>query len=322
MMRVKLMHTRDFSVGLALLALVIGLELGSQFMHGRTFFDAYNIARISRDFSFVGIAAIGAVMVIVSGGVDLSAGSVMGLSAVTFAALYTLQKWSAPLCLAGAISVGGLAGFVNGALIGYAGLPPFIATLGMMSIAAGLSYMFTQGLNISILWKEDPPSVSIPLQMLGDHSFIFMHVLCVAAAIILSRTVWGRYVYALGSNEECSRFSGLNVPWIKIGIYTLPDFSAGWPALLMRCDTVTRLLPLARDTNCRSLPHVSLAARVFRRPRHSYRGHTRRVHPAIFERRSHTLRRKEEYVQIVYGLTIVIAVALDHLRGKSLFRKS
>ena len=155
MMRVKLMHTRDFSVGLALLALVIGLELGSQFMHGRTFFDAYNIARISRDFSFVGIAAIGAVMVIVSGGVDLSAGSVMGLSAVTFAALYTLQKWSAPLCLAGAISVGGLAGFVNGALIGYAGLPPFIATLGMMSIAAGLSYMFTQGLNISILWKED-----------------------------------------------------------------------------------------------------------------------------------------------------------------------
>lgn len=318
----KLFKLREFGVLAALILMVIGLEAGSRLMHDRTFFDAYNIQRITRDFSFVGIAAIGAVIVIISGGVDLSAGSIMGLSAVTLASLYTMGKFSPLVSLAAALLVGALCGFVNGFFIGKVKVPPFIATLGMLSVAAGLSYLFTQGLNVNILWHDDPSSTVALFKMLGAYSFFFMIGAMIIVSLFMSRFKWGRYVYALGSNEECSRFSGLNIDWIKIAIYTAAGiFSAlAGAAYALRYGYAST--GTAKGYELQIIAACVVGGASFAGGQGSVFGTVLGACILQFLKEALILYNvKEEYVQIVYGLTIVIAVSIDQFRSQPLFEK-
>ncbi len=179
-----------------------------------------------RAFSWIAIAAFGECLVILTAGIDLSVGSNMALSGLGAALLLT---WGAPVWLAvlGGMLVGTLVGLVNGLLVTRFQLPAFIATLGMMSIARGITYGATGGWPVRGLPKEfnrlgqyDLPvgewGVPVPV--------LVMLVLAVFTSIFLGRTTNGRHIYAVGGNEEAARVSGINNRRLKLLVYTACGF--------------------------------------------------------------------------------------------------
>lgn len=209
-----------------------------------SFPHADNLYNVSRDFSFVGIMAVGEAFVMLAGGIDLSVGSVMGLSGVMTAGAL-VSGVSVPVAVAYGLAAGLLCGLVNGGLIVGARMPPFIATLGMMSVARGLAYERTQAQLLSgfpdsfltlgqgnvVTWTLNRSSdasvtvgISIPLMVLV--------ALALLAILILSRTAFGRYLYAVGGNEASARLSGVPVAAVKLAAYGLAGLLAAGAGIL------------------------------------------------------------------------------------------
>jgi ribose transport system permease protein len=198
------------------------------------FFQFSNVVGILLATSVNGILALGVTFVIISAGIDLSVGTVMTLSAVMTGVFITnlgLPVWVGVL---GGLLTGALAGFANGAFIAKMRIPPFIATLGMLYIAKGLSLVIS---GLKPIYFTDTPSYNqiamgsvtgsiIPGLDIPNAVFIFF-LAAFIAYIILSKTVLGRYTFAIGSNEEATRLSGVNVSAWKIAIYSLAGLFSG-----------------------------------------------------------------------------------------------
>ncbi len=198
------------------------------------FFQFDNIVNIMLATAVNGILALGVTFVIIAAGIDLSIGTVMTLSAVMTGVLITFWRLPVPIGILGGLATGGLAGVVNGIIIAKMKVPPFIATLGMLNIAKGLALVFS-GLK-PIYFNDTPifnamamssivgaiiPSADVP------NAVLFLFGAAIIAGLILSKTVLGRYTFALGSNEEATRLSGVNVDRWKIAVYTLGGLFAG-----------------------------------------------------------------------------------------------
>src|SRR5882672_8645290 len=197
-MVLRFWKTREFGTAIVLVAMLLGCEIASRVNTRSSFLLSDQLPRLFQEASFVGIAAIGACLVIISGGVDLSAGSVMSLAAVTFA--YSFQVLGHPglVALVNAVLTAGAVGAACGLLVGKVKMPPFIATFGFLSIARGLSYWATGGPGISVNW-ESRSLFLFPL--LASHTAWLMLFLGVVMSILMARFKWGRYVYAVGGNE-------------------------------------------------------------------------------------------------------------------------
>lgn len=217
--------------------------------HGNSI-EPVNLVNVIRQVSAIGIIGVGMTFVIITLGIDLSVGSILGLSAVVAASLAQVpggslvkfQGINVPVLVAvlAGLAVGALAGFINGILIAKFRLAPFIATLGMMSIARGLAYIYTgDGRPFSGLKPDynflgqgylfnDPakPLSGIPLPVV-----LFIGVALIAT-FILSYTKFGRYVYAIGGNETAARVSGIRIPRVTIIIYTIMGLLAGLAGVL------------------------------------------------------------------------------------------
>lgn len=190
------------------------------------FLTSENLLSVFREFSFIGIMAIGQVMVIVTGGIDLSVGSVFAFAGVTSAFVMAKMHLGVPLGLLVGVVSGLAFGLLNGIFITRLRLPPFIATLGTLSIARGLSYALTGGFPIPDL----PPAFKFIGQgYIGVIPFpvILLVLLGVLFTFFLNQTVLGRRIYATGSNEEAARVSGVNTSVIKIIVYSLTGILAG-----------------------------------------------------------------------------------------------
>jgi inositol transport system permease protein len=200
----------------------------------------------------VGLIAIGVTMVIITTGIDLSSGSVLALSAVIVASLAQQPDWhdakfpglELPLIvpILAALLVGAACGWVNGALIAGFRIPPFIATLGMMTIARGFALIYSnrpvsgltdsfnyigQGEIFKVMPVAGQPDMGIPIPIL------ILLAVAIAAHIMLNNTRFGRHIYAIGGNEQAARISGLNVGRIKIGVYTIAGLLAGLSGLVL-----------------------------------------------------------------------------------------
>lgn len=184
---------------------------------------------------WIAIAAFGQTMVIIIGGLDLSVGSVMALAGL-ICALCLHAGFPVALAVAAGMLTGALAGFANGSLIGFVGLPPFIVTLGTLSLARGTAYVLTGG----------SPVQNLPtgFRMLGQNEvpigpwYVPLPVLCMLAlavlmSLLLGRTVLGRYIYTLGSNERALLVSGVDTARIKVVVYTACGLLAALGGLLM-----------------------------------------------------------------------------------------
>jgi ribose transport system permease protein len=219
-----------------IIALVLLLVIGA-FLSLRTdiFFTWNNLSNISRAFSWIAIAAFGESMVIIIGSIDLSVGAVMALAGL-ISALCLEAGLPVPLAAVAGLLTGGLVGWVNGTLVGRIRLPPFIVTLGTMSLARGIAIGLTGG------W----PVRNLPqgFRTLGQHNLLlgslplplpvlFMLGLAVLLSLLMSKTVLGSYIYTLASNERALLTSGVNVVQIKVLVYTLCGALTAIGGLLM-----------------------------------------------------------------------------------------
>ncbi len=210
-------------------------SLGSEFL---TFENFVNILVAT---SVVGVMAMGETMVIITGGIDLSVGTVMTLSAVMTAVVITNMGLPVPVGIVVGVLTGGVMGLANGLLIARLKLPPFIATLGMLNVARGLALVITS--SRPIYFSNNPEfqagvmgnlfGINIQGQFGIPDIAVVMFGAVLFAAFILSRTALGRYTFALGSNEEAVRLSGVNVALWKTLVYTLAGLFAGLSGVLI-----------------------------------------------------------------------------------------
>ena len=200
--------------------LAIVLVSGAIAMATPYFLTTDNLMGVFRSFSLTAIMSIGMVMVIVTGGIDLSVGSVMGLSGL-ITALAFQSGFSTVASVSCGLGVGFLFGLTNGLLVTVGRLPPFIATLGTLSIGPGLMYIVTKGVPAT---PETPEMFSVIGQ--GYVGFvpapvIIMLVFAVFFSVIMKYTTFGRHVYATGGNEQAAWLSGVNTSRVKLIVYTL-----------------------------------------------------------------------------------------------------
>jgi ribose transport system permease protein len=225
----RLLGSQAFWVTVALIVISIGMSLISE-----AFTRYENVFNITRNFAFIGIMALGQTCVIITAGIDLSVGSVMGLvgivTGMTLAAGYPMWAGiSAGLLTALAV------GWVNGSLIAYLRLSPFVVTLGMLSIARSLALIVSN----NKMFYQFGPDEEMFLELGGGQTFgianpvLILIVLTVIFGFVLNFTIWGRHVYAVGGNEQAARLTGVPVDRIKVSVYMLCSLMAGISAILM-----------------------------------------------------------------------------------------
>ena len=200
------------------------------------FLNYANVTAILFSTVVIGTLAVGTTFVIITGGIDLSLGTGMALCAVISGVLIVNAGWPVPLGVLGAVLFGGLIGFINGLNIALLRLPPFIATLAMMLVAQGLALVISRSAPI---YFSDAPSYTkistgnlIPGLKLPN-AVLVLAVLAIVAAVLLNKTILGRYTYSIGSNEEATALSGINVRKWKIIIYTLAGLFIGLAGVLI-----------------------------------------------------------------------------------------
>lgn len=199
------------------------------------FISVGNIQDIGRQMAVVGVIALGETFVIITAGIDLSVGSMLGLCGVLAGNMF-LSGWSVPLVVTLILLFGVAVGLVNGALVDIGKIPPFIVTLGMLGILRGAAYLATGGLNVPLSPSGEPTAFSLWVESLFfgvPEIFIVLALLGVASAIFLRFTRRGRYIYAFGSNPESARRSGINVRATILTVYALSGVLAAVAGLLL-----------------------------------------------------------------------------------------
>lgn len=284
------------------------------------FFTANNLISIFTAATVTGILALGTTFVIITGGIDLSIGTGMILCGVMFGVFLTYWGWPLWLGVAATIAFGGLIGLINGTNIAFLGIPPFIATLGMMLVAAGLSLVisgtkpiyfpnhpdFQSIMNLSII-----PGVRFPLGVV-----IFV-VMILIAAFLLSKTIVGRYTFSIGSNEAATALSGVNVRRWKTLIYTMAGLFVGLAGVL----SASRLSS-AQPTGGMGLELEAIAAVVIGGT--SLQGGKGSIVGtvigalimAVLTNGLRIISVPQEWQSVAVGIVILVAVYLDMLRRR------
>jgi ribose transport system permease protein len=217
------------------------------------FFTVNNAMTVALQTTSIAFLGVGVTVVIITGGIDLSVGSILALSG-TVAALLVKAGWPVPAAMSAGVLIGMVCGLFNGFVVTRLKLAPFIATLGMMLIARGTALQLTGAAPVSQLGAE--------FGVLGNGSFfrtlemganglprvvfpgipyavVLMIVLAFAVAFILGSLPVGRHIYAVGSNEEAARLSGINVESTKLFAYGLSGFFAGVTGIVLMSRLVT-----------------------------------------------------------------------------------
>jgi ribose transport system permease protein len=212
---------------------VIGLVVLSIVLWALTphFLTVPNLLNVAQQTSINAIVAVGMTYVIVSGGIDLSVGSIVALSGVALGLALQEGHSTAAAILTG-LMVGVACGLLNGTLVSWGGLPPFIVTLGMMSVARGAALLVTEGRPVS---GFEGGFRSLATGQVGfiPAPVVATAVVYAAAHLLLARTTFGRYVYAIGGNEEATRLSGVPVRLHKTLIYAVSGLMSAIAAVIL-----------------------------------------------------------------------------------------
>ena len=195
------------------------------------FFSWVNISNVLKQSAVPGIVSLGMLVVILTAGIDLSVGSLVAITGVL--AVGMQRQLPLPLALLVAIAAGLAAGGFNGVLVAKRNVPPFIATLGMLVIARGLTYVYTDGGPIQVTYKQVYGIFGrgnigpIPIIV------IIWAILAIVTAVMLRRTTYGRTVISLGSNKRAVYLSGINVDWHLVAVYTFSGLMCAIGGILL-----------------------------------------------------------------------------------------
>lgn len=197
------------------------------------FFTGTNLKGILLATAVNGVLAVGVTFVIITGGIDLSIGTVMTFSAVIAGVVITNMGQPMIIGIIAALAAGGLCGFINGFNVARFKIPAFIATLGMMMITKGLSLVISGAKPIYFSDSKVFSQISLGTPFLINNAVLIFFGVSIIAAIILNKTLLGRYTFAIGSNEEATRLSGINTRrWLMI-IHTVTGVFCGIAGILI-----------------------------------------------------------------------------------------
>ncbi len=222
-MATRIVRSRETGIVLALAIMVVCLSVFAP-----DFATTDNFLNDARNFSFVGIAVLGQTMVMITGGIDLSVGSVWGLTAVSSAALMAMGLPTIVACFLALLAAAAI-GLFNGLCVTKLRMPPFVPTLATMSIARALALVITRGKSIDSF----RPDGDVFYNLGGGSTFglpnpfIVFLVLTVILGLVLTRSVYGRQLYAVGGNERAARLTGLSVDNLKISVYVISAITGG-----------------------------------------------------------------------------------------------
>ena len=234
----SLVAAQAFWVTMALVAICIVMS----YLQPDSFATPENLFNTTRNFSFIGIMALGMVAVIATGGIDLSVGSIMGLVAVVCGLVLTggYPWWAAILAGLGA---GGLVGLINGLLVAYVGLSSFVVTLGMLSVARSVAVVLSGNRMIYDFGPGGPVFKKfgngvVAIAQWGEHSIQLSFPLCILIVltalfgVVLKMTAWGRYILAIGGNEHAALLTGVPVRVVKVQCYVVSGLAAALAGIL------------------------------------------------------------------------------------------
>ena len=217
------------------------------------FLSVANLFNVFKQITVAGIVGCGMTFVILTGGIDLSVGSILGLAGVVAAGVLQTTG-DVPLAIATAIGIGVVCGAINGFWVAQCGIPPFIATLGMMTLLRGCVLVYTKGSPISI--KQDGFKYFGKGAILGiPVPVIILLVLFVIAHIVLTKTGYGRSVYAFGGNREAARLSGISTKRTEWIVYIINGLMCGIAAVVL-----TARLGSAQSTTGEGIEMDAIAA--------------------------------------------------------------
>ena len=228
-----------------LIFIVIGLGIILSFV-SPNFLTVTNLMNVLRQISVNGILAIGMTIVCLTGGIDLSVGSIVAFSGIIAAGLLREQKYPIIVVVLVAVALGALLGLYNGYFVAYWKAAPFVVTLSMMTIARGMTYVYSDGRPISNLPEEfvaigKGSILGIPIPT------VILILIFILANIMLTKLKFGRYVYAVGGNENAAMVSGINVKKIKMLVYVLSGVACGLAAIILT-SRVSAGLPQAGES--------------------------------------------------------------------------
>jgi ribose transport system permease protein len=313
----RLFRTREIGVLVVLLILCLAMTFLSPY-----FLTRQNIFNVMRGMSTIGIMAIGMTMVIVGGGIDLSVGSIMAVSAMFAARLMTyhnIPPW--PAVFAGLL-LGLSLGAVNGLIITRIKVNPFITTLGMMSVARGLTYLLATGLQGTVasnIPMRDPSVNFLGAGYVGVVPFpvIEMVVMVAIFTLFLNQTVLGRQIYAVGSNEQAARLSGVNVNWVRLFVFALAGFLYAWAGVMNAGLLSTAATNLGVGNELDVIAAVVIGGASLSGGEGTILGAVIGAAIMAVIRNAFVLLKLPIYMQTVaIGVVVVLAVAIDQLRKR------
>ncbi|MBG6238649.1 ribose transport system permease protein [Mycetocola sp. CAN_C7] len=225
-LRAKLQQSLAFGT---LIVLVVFFSIASN-----NFFSWSNISSILLATAVIGILALGTTFVIITGGIDLSIGTGMTLAAVMTGIFLVNMELPLIVGVLGGLLTGCLMGFINGVNIAILKLPPFIATLAMMLIAQGLALVISGVRPIYFSGVEGFKNIALGTLIPGlPNAVLILFLLAIVAYLLLSKTLFGRYTFAIGSNEEATRLSGVNTRKWLIVVYTVAGLFTGFAGVVI-----------------------------------------------------------------------------------------
>ncbi|MFT3972669.1 MAG: ABC transporter permease [Amaricoccus sp.] len=301
----------------SLIVLLVFFSLASP-----NFLQTTNLLAVLQATAVNGVLAIGVTMIIITGGIDLSIGTLMTFTAVTSGVILTYWGLPLPFGVLGAIGMGAFSGLVSGTLVTRMRIPPFIATLGMMLILKGLSLVVS---GTKPIYFNDTPGYTDIAQgsLIGDiipavpvpNGVLVLFLVALVMAWVLNRTVLGRYCFAMGSNEEAVRLSGVDTTAWKTAIYVLGGAICGIAGLLIssRLNSAQPALGLGYELD--AIAAVVIGGTSLAGGRGSILGTViGALIMAVLLNGLRIMSVAQEWQTVVTGIIIIAAVYLDMLR--------
>ena len=295
--------------------IVLLVLFGAMTMASDEFLTGDNLANLARQVAIFGIIAVGQLLVILTAGIDLSVGSVLGLTGCVTAQML-VDGVPLPVAIAVGLVVGIGIGLFNGSLVAYGKLPPFIVTLGMLGIARGVVLVLTDASTVQPL-PESFANIANG-DFIGLPNLLWLFAIVVAiTAFVLRRTVFGRYIYAVGSNPESARLSGVPVTRVLVSVYAIAGLLAAVGGVLFASRLNAGIPTAGTGYELNAIAACVIGgASLFGAKGGAFGAAAGALIVATLNNGGNLLAVNAFYLQIIIGALILAAVAFDQWQGR------